>query len=60
MAFFAILIVALAGPALHKVDMPVFNQDRGAVLLLDASMQTRAQDIARGSIYPNALQSYRF
>lgn len=55
MAFFAILIVALAGPALHKVDMPVFNQDRGAVLLLDASMQTRAQDIA-----PDRFTQMRF
>lgn len=44
--FFMLLILALAGPAWQKIDMPVFHQDSGAVLLLDTSMQTRAQDTA--------------
>ncbi|MCH8502525.1 MAG: tetratricopeptide repeat protein [Aliidiomarina sp.] len=53
--FFLIAILALAGPAWQKVELPVFNQDRGAVLLLDTSVQTRAQDIA-----PDRFSQLRF
>lgn len=40
-----ICIVALAGPAVEKIDVPAFTTDRGAVLLFDASIDTRAQDV---------------
>ncbi|WP_194757317.1 VWA domain-containing protein [Aliidiomarina indica] len=39
-------VIALAGPAVEKIQVPVFNTERGAVLLFDASIQTRAQDVA--------------
>ncbi|WP_157981234.1 vWA domain-containing protein [Aliidiomarina iranensis] len=39
-----ITILALSGPSWQRVEVPLFNQDQGAVLVLDASMQTRAQD----------------
>lgn len=41
-----ICVVALAGPAVQKIEIPTFTADRGAVLLFDASLETRAQDIA--------------
>lgn len=53
--FFLTAVLALAGPAWQKVELPVFNQDRGAVLLLDTSVQTRAQDIT-----PDRFSQLRF
>ncbi|WP_185960653.1 tetratricopeptide repeat protein [Aliidiomarina halalkaliphila] len=39
-------IIGIAGPAIDQVQVPVFQADKGAVVLFDASIQTRAQDIA--------------
>lgn len=39
-----ITIISLAGPSWQRIAVPLFNQDQGAVIVLDASMQTRAQD----------------
>lgn len=39
-----ICILALSGPSWQRISVPLFNQDHGAVIVLDASMQTRAQD----------------
>lgn len=39
-----ISIFSLAGPSWQRIAVPLFNQDQGAVIVLDASMQTRAQD----------------
>lgn len=40
-----ITTVAAAGPSWQRIEVPLFNQDRGAVLVLDASLSTRAQDL---------------
>lgn len=40
-----ISIVAAAGPSWQRIEVPLYNQDRGAVLVLDASLATRAQDL---------------
>ncbi|RUO38767.1 hypothetical protein CWE13_03790 [Aliidiomarina shirensis] len=39
-----ITIIGLSGPSWQRISVPLFNQDQGAVIVLDASMQTRAQD----------------
>ncbi|MCH8492291.1 MAG: tetratricopeptide repeat protein [Idiomarina sp.] len=40
-----ITILAAAGPSWQRIEVPLFNQDRGAVVVLDASLATRAQDL---------------
>ncbi|MFU8784886.1 tetratricopeptide repeat protein [Aliidiomarina sp.] len=40
-----ITILAAAGPSWQRIEVPLFNQDRGVVLVLDASLATRAQDL---------------
>lgn len=44
----SLLIIALAasGPSFWRSEVPLFNQQQGAVLVLDASLQTRAQDVS--------------
>ena len=40
-----ITILSAAGPSWQRIEVPLFNQDRGAVVVLDASLATRAQDL---------------
>lgn len=55
LSMWSLLCVSLAGPAWERLPMPVFEQDRGIVLVMDMSMNTRASDIS-----PDRLSRLRF
>jgi len=52
---FVLTITALAGPTYQKLPQPVFNVERGSVLVMDMSFSMYSTDIA-----PNRLTRSRF
>lgn len=51
----SILCLSLAGPAWERIPMPVYQQERGIVLVMDMSMNTRASDLS-----PDRLTRLRY